>query len=325
MSRRAPDPPHTGSRIRRWGAIARQTYRELQDDQVGIVASGVAFRVAIAIFPGIALLVWIGIRLIGPQEAHALVAAMSDVVPDSSRAIIENAVRSSVDNNPADKHPSYNSLGRAAPYAALLFMLYSTNSGMKALFTALNVIYDKTERRGFLRFNAVTLLFTVGLIVTIFSATAVVVATPWLLELAGLSGTRLLGLALLRWPVMFLGVAVALAILYRFAPNRERESWPLVTFGSSLAALLIVLCSTLFSWFTDRFASLAVTYGSLSTIMAFMLWLWVIFLIVLACAELDSCIAQETGIYGGPDAGGAGRNDAHSSSVRSSSQPFAAP
>ena len=98
---------------------------------------------------------------------------------------------------------------------------------------------------------------------------------------------------------MFVGVAVALTILYRFAPNRERESWPLVTFGSTLAAFLVLMCSALFSWFTDRFASLAVTYGSLSTIVAFMLWLWVIFLDVLACAELDSCIEHETGIYGG--------------------------
>ena len=278
-------------------AVARRTYAEVHDDQVGVVASGVAFRVAIAFFPGTALLVWLGTRLIGAHEARALIAAISDVVPDSSRAIIEKAVASSVHNNPADSGSGYGFFGAAAPYVALLFMLYSTNSGMKALFNALNVVYDKEERRSFFRFNAITLLFTLATILTIFAATALVVAVPWILAAAGLSGSSLLGFTLLRWPVMFIGVSVALAILYRFAPNRERESWPLVTFGSTLAALLVVLCSALFSWFTDRFASFAVTYGSLSTIVAFMLWLWVIFFIVLACAELDSCIEHETGIY----------------------------
>ena len=39
------------------------------------------------------------------------------------------------------------------------------------------------------------------------------------------------------------------------------------------------------------------TYGSLSTLIAFMLWLWVSFWIVLACAELDSCIERETGLH----------------------------
>lgn len=283
---------------RRWIDIARHTYHEFQDDQVGVIASGVAFRVAIAVFPGIALLVWIGSHVIGVQDAQALITAISDVVPHSSRTIIENAVASSVHNNPVDKSSGYGFLGTAAPYVALLFMLYSTNSGMKALFNALNVIYDKEERRSFIRFNAVTLLFTLATIVTIFAATALVVAVPWILAAVGFSGDRLFHFALLRWPVMFFGVAAALAILYRFAPNRERESWPLVTFGSTLAALLVALCSALFSWFTTRFASLAVTYGSLSTIVAFMLWLWVIFLIVLACAELDSCIERETGVYG---------------------------
>ena len=295
MSQRDRFGARAKSVSRRWIGILRCTYAEYQDDQVGIVASGVAFRVAIAFFPGIALMVWLGMHLIGAQESQALVAAIADVVPDSGRAIIEKAVTSSAQNNPADHGSSYGFLGAAAPFVALLFMLSSTNSGMKALFNALNVIYDKEERRGFLRFNAITLLFTVATIIMIFVATALVVAAPWVLARTGLSD-HAFGFALLRWPVMFVGVAVALAVLYRYAPNRERESWPLVTFGSTLAAFLMVLCSALFSWFTDRFASLAVTYGSLSTIIAFMLWLWVNFLILLACAELDSCIEHEMGL-----------------------------
>lgn len=77
---------------RRWIDVARHTYREFADDQVGIAEHGVAFGVAIAFFPGIALLVWLGTHLIGPQEAQALIVAISDVVPDSSRTIIEKAV-----------------------------------------------------------------------------------------------------------------------------------------------------------------------------------------------------------------------------------------
>ena len=52
-------------------------FGEFKEDQVGIVASGVAFRVAIAFFPGIALLVWLGTHLIGAQEAQALITAIS--------------------------------------------------------------------------------------------------------------------------------------------------------------------------------------------------------------------------------------------------------
>ena len=290
-----------------WRAILRRTYTEYGDDQVSIVASGVAFRVVIAAFPGIALLVWIGTRLIGPDESQALLQAVTGVLPEASRSVLAQAVQSSLRNNPADNAGQAGMLGIAAPLAGLLFTLWSTNSGMKALFNALNVIYDTEERRSFVRFTAITLLFTIGTLFSIFVTTLLVLAGPTLLAAAGLSGFHLFGLTLLRWPVLFVGLAVSLALLYRYAPHRERDSWPLLTFGSSLASLLVVLSSALFSWFTDRFASFAVTYGSLSTVIAFMLWLWISFWVVLVCAELDSCIQRETGLYGGgqPESDGA--------------------
>lgn len=285
--------------LERWRAILRSTYAEYRDDQVSIVASGVAFRVAIAAFPGIALVLWIGARLIGPDDAQAVLQSLSGVLPPASHAVVRQAIQSAMNNNPADNAAQAGLLGGAAPVAGLVFTLWSTNSGMKALFTALNVIYDTEERRGFLRLTAVTLAFTAGLIVTVTTATALVVAAPTALAASGFSGASLVGLRLLRWPVLFLAIALALALLYRFAPNRTREAWRVVTFGSTLAAALVVLCSALFSWFVDRFASLAVTYGSLSSVIAFMLWLWVSFWLVLACAELDSCIERETDPRGG--------------------------
>ncbi len=57
--------------------------------------------------------------------------------------------------------------------------------------------------------------------------------------------------------------------------------------------------SAIFSWFLDRFASLAVTYGSLSTVVAFMIWLWLSCALVLAGAELDAALDRETGALTG--------------------------
>ena len=46
--------------------------REIMADQVSFVASGVAFRVALAIFPGIALPVWLGSQCLSPSDVRAL-------------------------------------------------------------------------------------------------------------------------------------------------------------------------------------------------------------------------------------------------------------
>jgi membrane protein len=63
--------------------------------------------------------------------------------------------------------------------------------------------------------------------------------------------------------------------------------------GLAAAAALVAECG-LFSWVVGHFATLDVTYGSLSTVAAFLLWLWVSVAIVLAGAELDMAIRHET-------------------------------
>ena len=48
---------------------------------------------------------------------------------------------------------------------ALAVALWSANSGMKAMFEAMNVAYDEEEKRGFVRLTAMTLGFTLATIV----------------------------------------------------------------------------------------------------------------------------------------------------------------
>jgi len=45
---------------------------------------------------------------------------------------------------------------------SLLIAVGSANSGMAALFDALNVVYDEEEKRSLVRFYATTVLFTLG-------------------------------------------------------------------------------------------------------------------------------------------------------------------
>lgn len=219
--------------VKRCRRILRRTWREYGDDQVSIVASGVAFRVVLAVFPGIALLVRVGTRTLGPGDAQRLLQAATGVFPDAGRSVLVQAVRSSIRDDPADNAAQAGVLGAAAPILGLLFTLWSTNSGMKALFNALNVIFDIAERRSFLHFTAVTLLFTAGTLIAILFTMMLVVASPVIVAAAGMSEPHGSALTLLRWPVLFVVAAVALSILYRYAPHRDQGSWPLVTVGGT--------------------------------------------------------------------------------------------
>ena len=283
----------------RWLGILKTTWSEIGADQASIVASGVAFRVALALFPGVALLVWVASRTVGPEEARSLVGTLSDLVPDASRSIVKNAVDSALRTNPADGRAEAPWLGGFAPALGVALTLWTTNSGTKALFAALNIVYDKEEGRGFLHRNLLTLLFTLGTLLLLALTVGTLLASPYVLTRLGLGDLAAAAVHWLRWPLLFIGFAPSLSLLYRYAPHRKREHWPLVTVGSTLAAGLLALGTALFSWFTERFMGLSATYGSLSAVVAFLLWLWVDFFVVLACAELDSEIERMTGLYGG--------------------------
>ena len=63
--------------------------------------------------------------------------------------------------------------------------LWSANAGMKAIFDALNIIYDEEEKRGIVWLNVVSLFFTICAIAGALLAIALVVVFPLLLAAFG--------------------------------------------------------------------------------------------------------------------------------------------
>ena len=274
-----------------WARIARRTLHESQSDQITMLASGVAFRATLAVFPAVAALAWIVTRFIDFPELQSAMQDISPTLPASTQAVVRQAMSSPLAGGGASGASAF--VGPAVASAmGFLFAFWSANSGTTALFVALNAIFQRTERRGYLRLTLISAAFTAGAFLLMTFVLALIVVGPYLLPLAGLQeGIRVW--RFLKWPVLFAAIAGALGVLYRYAPNWEGQRWPLVTVGSLATALVLTCGSAGFSWFVRTFASLSVTYGSLSTVVAFMLWLWLSFAVILAGAELDAAIDQD--------------------------------
>jgi membrane protein len=177
---------------------------------------------------------------------------------------------------------------------SLLLAVWSANGGMKAIIDALNVVYNETEKRGFLKLNLVSLAFTFGGLVSLLLAITLVVAAPVVLSTIGLGP---LGAALLkygRWPALALMVLLGLAILYRFAPSRKSPEWRWVSVGSVTAAITWLAASALLSYYLEHFADYDATYGSLGAAIGLMMWMWMSTIVVLLGAELNSEIEHQT-------------------------------
>ncbi len=95
-------------------------------------------------------------------------------------------------------------------------------------------------------------------------------------------------LKLVRWPVLVVLVALALAVVYQYALSRNAARWRWVSWGSAFATVAWLAASVLFSWYVANFGSYNKTYGSLGAVIGFMTWMWVSIIVVLVGAKLDA-------------------------------------
>jgi membrane protein len=138
------------------------------------------------------------------------------------------------------------------------------------------------------------LALTLAAIAFILVAIAIVVLLPVVLNFIPLPGGTDLLVKAARWPILFVLTALALAVLYRYAPSRTQARWRWVTWGSALATVMWIAASILFSWYVANFGSYNKTYGSLGAIIGFMTWIWISITVVLLGAKLDAEMEHQT-------------------------------
>jgi hypothetical protein len=102
---------------------------------------------------------------------------------------------------------------------------WSANAGVKALFDALNIVYDAKETRGLITLNAVSLAITAGAVFFLLLAISLIVVLPNALGSFGLQSATEWIVVIVRWPLLLAGIVLALAVIYRFGPCRENAQW----------------------------------------------------------------------------------------------------
>ncbi|RXH35460.1 YihY/virulence factor BrkB family protein [Bradyrhizobium zhanjiangense] len=269
-----------------WKDIFWRTYQRIDEDRLLATAGGVVFFGLLAIFPAVTALVSSYGLFADPSTISDNLQKLAMMLPEGTFQIVEEQVGRVV------------SKGNTALGATFLFGLvlaiWSANAGVKAIFDALNVAYEEREKRSFIRLNMVSLAFTVGGIMALLLMVAAVVALPLALNHLGLAPESKLIVALARWPLLFLILLVALAILYRFAPSRDAPRWQWLSLGAVTAAILWIAGSALLSWYLSEFANYNATYGSLGAAIGLMMWMWVSTIVIMFGAELNSEIERQT-------------------------------
>jgi membrane protein len=268
-----------------WWDIALRIKDDLSRDNASLVAGGLAMYGLLSVFPALAAAVSIYGLVFTPDDVAKQLSTFAGVLPPGVWEIFKTELQDVANRQTG-------SLTMAAVLATATALI-SARSGMASLMQATNIAYQEREKRGFIRQVAVSLAFTVGgvlsfMVLLLFGVAVPLVfkafTAPWVQEMV----------TILRWILLWMFAVLGMAVIYRFAPARERARWQWVTWGSVVAATLWLLGSVLFSEYVRLFGSYARTYGALGGVVVLLLWFYLSSYFLVLGAEINSEMERQT-------------------------------
>ena len=249
---------------------------DVTEDHVGAYAAQSAYFFMLCMIPIILLL--ITMVQYTPVTKADVMTAVIQVFPtsvDSMITLIVNQV--------------YNQSSGIIPITVVV-ALWSAGKGVLAMTSGLNCVYKCNETRNyiFLRIRATiyTVMFILViiflLVLSVFGNTLnifIAAHVPILKNLAD----RLIAMRTIITPIVLM---VFCLLIYKFLPNRKdklRKQLP----GAVFAAIGWMIVSWIFSVYVDIFKGFSDMYGSLTTIVLIMLWMYFCMYCILLGGELN--------------------------------------
>ncbi|MEO1456381.1 MAG: YihY/virulence factor BrkB family protein [Pseudomonadota bacterium] len=273
---------------RDWWAVALGTTKAMGNNELTLIAAGVAFYGFLAIFPMLGALFALYGFVSDPATIRGHLDSVADWAPPGAHQIIVRQIE------------EIASAGRKAlGYASLLsvaLMLWTAKAGVSALMRGLNIVFRVPEKRGFITGMAAAYAMTAALIVVALVALAAVVVIPGLIAAFPVTTVGAAAAAFARWPIALAAVLFGVGLLYRYGPAEMRPRFSWISAGALLAIALWLAGSTGFSWYVANFANYNSTYGSLGAMVGLLMWLYLSALIILLGAEVNAEIERRCGL-----------------------------
>jgi membrane protein len=272
---------------RGWKDIALRAWKEGGQDNISLVASGVAFCGVLAMVPMLGAVVLSYGLVATPETVMKNVQSLTSVMPTDAAKLIGEQLANVVTTSDGKK--GFGLL------LALAIALYGAMKGATALITSLNIAYDEEETRSFVRLNLIALAITAGAVLIAIVAIIAIAAMSSLETLfPSAPGIVLVAGKILSYIVMAGVGAAAAATFYRYAPNRDEAKWTWLTPGSVLTTVLWLVVTLGFGFYVANFGSYDATYGSLGAAIVLLTWLYLSAYILLLGAEFNCELERQT-------------------------------
>ncbi|HZG98038.1 MAG TPA: YihY/virulence factor BrkB family protein [Nocardioidaceae bacterium] len=269
-----------------WFQITKRSLKEVGEDNLTLIAGGIAYSWFLSLFPMMIAAVSIYGLVVDPSEVQAQVDDFASGLPQAAQDLILKQLQS-----------ISSSSGGGMSLTLILSIalaLWSASAGMAGLVQALNIAYDEKDERNFVIKRGLAILLTIGFLVFIALAIILVGVFPIVLSALGTNAFVTVLAQIIRVVVLVATFGLFLALLYRVAPHRDAPQLKWLSLGAIVATVIWVVASVLFSFYVDNFGSYSETYGALAGVVVLLLWFWLTALVILLGAEINAETEAQT-------------------------------
>jgi membrane protein len=278
---------------RSWAGALRRTVAEFIADDLNDRAASLTYYGIMSIFPGLLVLV-AGMGLLDTKTTDDIMGNVHQLAPGPAREILLQGITD------LQKRPTTSAI---VAIAALLLAFWSATGYIGAFMRAANAIYDVPEARPV--WKTIPLQLVVTAVTGLFfaaSALAVVFTgrlAQWAGHALGIERPTVDIFDILKWPALVIVSGLLIAMLFWVSPNARQGGFRWITPGSVLAVVGLGLVSGGFAFYIAKFNTYNRTYGTIASVIVFLVWLWLCNIAILIGAEFDAELSRARAIAAG--------------------------
>jgi membrane protein len=279
-----------------WLVLGKRAIREFKHDDITDRAAALTYFGVLALFPAMLVLVSI-LGLLGKSTTQQVLDNLGQVAPGGVNSFLKGVVT---------QVQGKAGIAGIAGIIGLLVALWSASGYVAAFMRASNAIYDVDEGRPIWKTVPVRVITTLALVVMLVIAAAIVVLTgPIANDVGtafGIGHAAVLIWDIAKWPVLLITVSAMNSLLYKACPNVRQPGFRWISAGGVIAVVIWLIASGAFALYVSFSGSYNKTYGSLATVIIFLVWLWISNIAILLGAEFNAEAQRERAIRAGmPD------------------------
>jgi len=279
---RLEDPRPTDLSTRDYLAILKRAAKRANKDHVTSLAAALAYYAFLAIPAALLLAAGLFGLLADPNAVTTIIKDLHGIVPSQVSSLIEGSLR---------RLTQQNSTSITLIVVGAVLALWSLSGAMQNVMWALNLAYDRSETRGFVRRRLVAAGMAVFALVASALALGLLVLGPHLSRWIGNAignrrATEIVWWAA-QWPILIGGLLLAFGVIYYLGPD-VKQKWQFLSFGAVFAVVVWLIASGAFAYYASRFGSYNKAWGSLSAVVVMLTWLWISSVALLLGAEINA-------------------------------------